>query len=110
MAGEQGIADNLLLVFVAFVAFLIMNGYLLAKRGQTIGKLLVRTRIVSVDDEEILPFVKVVGLRYLPLWVASQVPLVGPFVGLVDALFVFRSDKRCVHDLIAGTKVINVTT
>ena len=109
MAGEPELADNLLLTGVAFVAFLVMQGYLLATSGQTIGKRLVGTRIVSIEDEKILSLGKVIGLRYLPLWVGSQVPIVGPFVGLIDVLFIFRSDKRCVHDLIAGTKVINAT-
>jgi len=26
----------------------------------------------------------------------------------VDDLLIFRGDRRCLHDLIAGTKVINV--
>ncbi len=29
-----------------------------------------------------------------------------PFYSLVDALFIFRSDRRCIHDLIAGTVVV----
>jgi uncharacterized RDD family membrane protein YckC len=29
-----------------------------------------------------------------------------PLYGLVDALFIFREDKRCLHDLIAGTIVV----
>jgi len=27
-------------------------------------------------------------------------------VGVVDDLLVFRNDRRCLHDLIAGTKVV----
>jgi uncharacterized RDD family membrane protein YckC len=30
----------------------------------------------------------------------------GNALGTLDALFVFRRDKRCLHDLIAGTKVV----
>ena len=106
MAGEESIADALIWAAVGMVVFVIVHGYLLAKSGQTVGKRLVGTRIVSVQDDKILPFGRVIGLRYLPVWIVSQVPAVGPILGLVDVLFIFRRDRRCVHDLIAGTKVV----
>ena len=31
---------------------------------------------------------------------------VGQIVGIVDSIFIFRKDKRCLHDLIADTRVI----
>lgn len=108
MAEEQTFADNLLLGAFGFGAFLILNGYLLATAGQTIGKRLVKTRIVSVHDEKILPFMKVVSLRYLTIWVISQVPLLGQIFGLANVLFIFRADRRCIHDHFAGTKVISI--
>lgn len=89
------------------VVFLLVNGYLLAKHGQTVGKKLVGTRIVREADGSILSFGHVFGLRYLPLSVITQVPIIGNIFAIVDCLFIFRGDKRCVHDLIAGTKVIN---
>lgn len=107
MAGEETVMDSVWLFLLGFGIFLLVNGYLLANRGQTIGKALVKTRIVSVNDEKILSFGKVLSLRYLPVWVLSVIPLVGPIFGLVNVLFIFRSDRRCVHDLIAGTKVVN---
>jgi hypothetical protein len=33
---------------------------------------------------------------------------VGTFLVLVDVLFIFRKDRRCVHDHIAGTRVVNL--
>lgn len=93
--------------FFGLVVFLLVNGYLLAKHGQTVGKKLVGTRIVSHADEKILPLAHVFGLRYAPLSVIAQVPLIGNLFALLDCLFIFRKDKRCIHDLIAGTKVID---
>lgn len=107
MTGEVNIGDQLMLAIFGIVVFLLLNGYLLAKRGQTIGKALVGTRIVSVEDEQILPLPKVFGLRYLPINIVAQVPYVGSILALINVLFIFRDDRRCVHDLIAGTKVIN---
>jgi uncharacterized RDD family membrane protein YckC len=109
MAGEQSIADTILLGLGGIGIFLAFNGYLLAKHGQTIGKRLVRTRIVSIKDDSILPFGRVVGLRYLPLWIIGQVPLLGPLISLIDSLFIFRKDRRCLHDHLAGTRVVTAS-
>jgi len=96
------------LLVLSIACFLVLNGYLLAKHGQTIGKRILDMRIVSVDDNKILPIWKLISLRYLPVWIVGYIPVVGPVLGLIDPLFIFREDRRCVHDLIAGTKVIKV--
>lgn len=108
MSGAVQVSHTILIAALAFVLFFIIHGYLLAKNGQSIGKKLVGTKIVSVNTDNILPLSKVVFLRYLPIAVVSNIPIVGGLFVLLDSLLVFRKNKRCVHDLIAGTKVINV--
>ena len=107
MQGTATLEDELALNALGFGAFLVINGYLLATRGQTIGKIAAGTRIVSIADGRILPFHKVILLRYLPLWVIAYVPFIGPIVGLINPLFIFREDRRCLHDHVAGTRVVN---
>ena len=106
MEGQQSMGDLVGGAVLGFALFLVINGYLLANRGQTVGKMLVKTRIVSVDDRKILPIGKLILLRYLPVSVVAYVPLIGPILNLVNILFIFREDRRCVHDHIAGTVVI----
>jgi uncharacterized RDD family membrane protein YckC len=106
-SGSTSLRDTLLYGILGFVIYLVLHGILLQRSGQTIGKRVVGTRIVSVDDNAILPLSKILLMRLLPLTIAQQIPVIGGLFGLVDALFVFRADRRCVHDLIAGTKVIN---
>jgi len=108
VAGEQTAVDTLWFVLFGIAAFFGTHGYLLAKYGQTIGKRMLKIRIVSIDDGQILPLGKVFGYRYLPLLASSQIPLLGPLFGILDPLFIFRGDRRCLHDLIAGTKVVTV--
>jgi uncharacterized RDD family membrane protein YckC len=108
-AGEESVAMAMLLGLFGLAVFLLVNAYLLATSGQTVGKRLVGTRIVSVESNQILPLWKVVVARYLPVQVAGIVPIIGPILSLVDPLFIFREDRRCVHDLIAGTRVIVAT-
>jgi len=45
-------------------------------------------------------------VRYIPIWIVGLIPGVGIALTILDALFIFRDDRRCIHDLIAGTKVI----
>jgi hypothetical protein len=34
------------------------------------------------------------------------IPLAGNAFSLIDALFIFRQDRRCIHDMIASTRVV----
>ncbi|MEA2700447.1 MAG: hypothetical protein QOI66_4718, partial [Myxococcales bacterium] len=47
-------------------------------------------------------------LRGVVNGIISAIPYLGGLYALVDALFIFRDDRRCIHDLIAGTRVIAV--
>ena len=105
--GELSLAYQILLFIVGQIVFLGVNGYLLIKQGQTIGKKLAQTRIVRVTDGTIPPLSTLFGLRYFPISLVSQIPIAGPIIMLADCLFIFRSDKRCLHDWIAGTRVVN---
>ena len=81
------------------------NGVLLAQRGQTIGKKASGIRIVRTDDSD-ASFSRLFFMRLLLTWVMGSVPFIGPLFSLVNVLFIFREDRRCIHDLICDTKVI----
>lgn len=89
------------------VSLWIVQWYLIATRGQSIGKIVAKTRIVRVDGGR-AGFKEAVALRTWIPWAVSLIPKIGGVLAFIDILFVFRSDRRCVHDLIAGTKVIDV--
>jgi uncharacterized RDD family membrane protein YckC len=103
---QMSIAQGVFFLIFGFVVFLILHGYLLSKHGQTIGKRVMGTRIVDLNGE-IVPLAKVFLLRYFVIGVIAQIPIIGNLLGLVNALFIFGKNKRCIHDLIAGTKVVN---
>lgn len=89
-------------------ALVVLQAVLLSLRGQSVGNLLVRTRIVRVQDGEPAGFLRAFLLRGFLARVIRQIPLLGTLFWVVDSCFIFREDKRCVHDLIAGTKVVKV--
>ena len=40
------------------------------------------------------------------MWAISIIPVIGSLVGLIDALLIFRDNRRCLHDNIADTMVV----
>lgn len=93
------------LFLTAVLAYVLLNGYLLFKRGQTIGKLILGIRIVNAGDEQVPPLWKLLLVRavFFPL-------LYTAVIAIVDAIFIIRRDRRCLHDLTAGTRVVRIST
>lgn len=93
------------LTVLSFAGFILIHGYFLKTNGQTIGKKLTAIRISDLYGN-VPNFGTVLFLRYLPISLVALIPVVGPYLPLADVLFIFRSDRRCIHDLVAGTKVV----
>jgi len=96
---------SITIALIGIAAFFAINGHFLKTTGQTIGKKIVKIKVVTLDND--LPtlgnhFLK----RYLVYFVPGQVPLIGQLFSLVNILFIFGKSKRCVHDYAAGTKVV----
>jgi uncharacterized RDD family membrane protein YckC len=87
------------------LALAIYQIYLLSTRGQTLGKRWMKVRIVKLDGSN-PGFASAVLLRAVVNGLMSAVPYLGGIYALVDILFIFRQDQRCVHDMIAGTRVV----
>lgn len=103
--GENPFRYMIMNMVVFLCVFLVVQGYLLATRGQTVAKALLGMRIVGPGGEKVSA-VRVIGLRYGIGWFIGIVPLVGGIYGLVDALMIFRESRRCIHDSIANTIVV----
>ena len=101
----------MLLVYSGVILLCLFQAYLLTRDGQSIGKKLLRIRIVRRDGQP-AGFGRVVLARevvnFLISFMFGCVPLVGLAYVLIDALFIFGRERRCLHDLIAGTKVVTV--
>jgi uncharacterized RDD family membrane protein YckC len=86
---------------------------LISTLGQSLGKLVVGARVVRTSGER-AGFLHGALLRYIiPVGIfllLSMIPLIGLFFALiflvVDLCFMFRDDRRCLHDLLADTTVV----
>jgi uncharacterized RDD family membrane protein YckC len=88
--------------FIAFFVLFIIQTIMLAKYGQTIGKKMLGIKIVDEKTAQTNGFFENVFLR---AWVNSLLCWI-PIYALLDILFIFGGSKRCLHDLMAGTCVI----
>lgn len=94
------------LPFLAALA--VVQGVMIARRSQSIGKALLGLRIVRVSDLQPAGFLRGYLLRGTVPWFIEQIPLLGGLFWMVDVGFIYGAERRCVHDLIAGTKVVKI--
>lgn len=90
---------------VPFLIYVGIQWTLIATSGQSIGKKILGTKIVRLDGSP-CGFVHGVILRSWIIGALGMIPYIGSIVGLVNALMIFGEEKRCGHDMIAGTRVI----
>ena len=100
-----------LLAGAAFIGFIgamgiaIYQWTLIVRTGQSLGKKWTGIRIERIDGSRITFGTGVVLRNWVPK-VMGAFPYLGMLFHLVDCLFIFREDRRCLHDLIAGTRVV----
>ncbi len=87
---------------VASLALLVIQVRKLTYQGQTLGKGYVGIKIVLKDTLENGGF----KINVLKRGFLNGLLCLIPGYFIVDSLFVYRDDHRCLHDHIAGTVVI----
>lgn len=111
-AGAGAAIDNGVLAVVMgifgilVISYVTYQCYWLWKNGQTLGKKVMKIKIVRVDGSR-ASFPRLLVLRAFLPGIAGAIPLVGMLFSLTDILFIFGESKRCVHDYLADTIVIN---
>ncbi len=88
-----------------YLLLVLIQGWPLARRGQTIGKMVCRLRIVRADGSKPEAW-RLLGLRYGVGYLLGVNTVLSMIYGLVDSLLIFRTSRKCLHDTIAGTRVI----
>ena len=95
--------------FLGVASYLMLNGWLLWQRGQTLGKYWLKLKMVNSQDGKKVALWKLICLRAV-FFGLPHVALIGFwYLVLIDWFFLFGKDRRCLHDLVAGTLVAPVT-
>ena len=96
-------------IFLLGVAgYLLVNGWLLFRQGQTLGKRMLGIKIVILGTDEVPALWRLVMLRalFFPLMHAAFIGYW--FLPLIDLVPALRRPRRCLHDFVAGTEVVAV--
>jgi len=91
---------------ITVITVLYINLSLIYKHGQTIGKKMLDIAIVDMEGRQ-ATFRRIVFFRSIPITLLTAIPFLGSIITVINGLMIFKGDKRCMHDLIADTQVIN---
>jgi len=103
---EKSVFASITMSFVGIAVFFIINTKSLINSGQTIGKKINNIKIVRLDGTK-PDFYQLLLKRYLPFFGFPYIPIIGGIVSFIDIWFIFGQQSQCLHDMIAGTKVVN---
>jgi uncharacterized RDD family membrane protein YckC len=79
---------------------------LISRRRQTVCKKLLAIQVVDLEATVPLHFWCFVLRRYSILLHLPIIAVIDVFASMVETLFIFRVDRRGIHKLVAGTKIV----
>ncbi|MBJ6764256.1 RDD family protein [Myxococcaceae bacterium JPH2] len=101
---ESASVGLILLGILGTLGALVLQCVRVHQSGQSIGKRMMRIKVVRMDGSR-ADTARIIVLR-------NVIPtLVGSFcsvLSIVDPMFIFGNERRCLHDLMADTIVVNV--
>jgi len=88
-------------VAVIFIGYIIYEGLMLSRRGQTLGKIALKIKVVRPDGSPITT-----GQAWGRSVLRGIMIHVLALLNYIPALA--TKEKTCIHDLVAGTRVVNI--
>jgi uncharacterized RDD family membrane protein YckC len=104
--GNEGLTGGL--VSIGMMVLTVYQWFLLSTTGQSLGKKWMKVRVVKLDGSPV-DFVSAVLLRSWAMFGLTFVGtmfVIGGALPLIDVLLIFGDERRCLHDHLAGTRVI----
>lgn len=96
------LGSNLAFIVIAIIIPLIYEGVMLSVRGQTVGKMAIKAKVVNADGTPLT------GAQPWKRAVSRNLMVLTYILGLIDVLMVFSKDRATLHDRIAATRVVRV--
>jgi len=103
---RMGLLMLFIIICLIMLGLFAVNLIWLDRNGQTIGKRMMSIKIVRTDGSR-ATLLRIIFLRFFPIALLSNIPLIGGIIALLDPLMIFQKSRQCLHDQIADTIVIN---
>ena len=84
----------------------VLTIYFVAKNSQTMGKKIIGIKVLRTDGSH-ASMARIFWLRNIVNALPSAIPFIGNFYSIIDHLFIFGASRRCLHDRIADTIVVD---
>lgn len=104
ISAVEAIVVTTLISMVGVLFFLLINYKYLLNDGQTIGKKVLKIKILNKEGEEATK--QELLKRYGLYFGIGFLPILGGILSLVNVLFIFGKEKKCGHDYFAKTIVV----
>ncbi|EPF74342.1 RDD family protein [Acinetobacter rudis] len=96
--------DTIQIISICTLLMLVVQAVFLTKYGQSIGKKIMKIKIVDAESNNKVGFLRVFLIRtFMFVLIISALPL---FI-LFDVVFALNEKRQTLHDKLAKTKVIN---
>ena len=100
-------SNSLMLTGGLMFGMLVLQGFLIITRGQSIGKIIMKTRIVDQTTRVKTGVMNSFVIRTLLINLGYNLPVVGLFVLLIDlGMMLFSEQRISLHDRLANTLVL----
>ena len=102
---QEGV--GLSLMALGLTAIAVWNWVWITQSGQSIAKRMLKLQIRRIDGSP-CGFVHGVVLRSWVITIVNAICPLGGLLAIVDGALIFGEERRCLHDLLADTKVVNL--
>lgn len=102
-AGAAAILSTLVNIGLYFVVLFFYYGWFYSKKGATPGKMVMDLRVLRDDTGTHLSYWRTFGREFVGKAILGTVTLLVGFL-----LAAFREDKKALHDLAFGTRVVRI--
>jgi len=104
-SGDDGLMLAMLPAAAWILVGMVIQAFLVASHSATMGKKFVGIKMARMDGSPV-SWARWLFLRQGVVGLIGQIPFAGGLFTLVDTLMIFSAERRCIHDLIADTKVV----